>query len=399
MKILLIIPFFYPHVGGNEKYSEDLYANLKKQHPEVEIDVLCYNTNAVAAYEKYRDLNIYRIPCLNLLPDKFVLPHPIRLVQKLNELSKRNYNFVNTHTSFFDPTIWAWIYAKLIGAQSIFTGHTTSLASDKNFLINWPAKIIDWVWGKTFLRFYDLITVVSRASGEFHHKTFGVKNYQVIYGAVDTNFYSSTKSSSEREIFGTDWKLSSDDILISYVGRLIDMKGLKLFLEVIVEILNKLENKNKKIYFVLAGSGELKDQLSQQIKEKNLEKQIYLPGELDSSAVKNLLAATNIFVYPSYREGFPIALLEAGVSECCVIASNVGGINELIQDQKTGFLVIAKSEKSLKEALWRAINNEILRIQLGRNLKHLIEQRFTWSRVSEKYYQILKPQKLQRPCF
>jgi len=102
-KILVITPFFYPHIGGSERYMEELYLFLRKKHPEIDVDVLCYNTNKVSKKESYQGLNIYRIPCWNILPDQFSLPNPASLIQFL--FSERNsYDLIHCSTRFFDSS-------------------------------------------------------------------------------------------------------------------------------------------------------------------------------------------------------------------------------------------------------------------------------------------------------
>src|SRR5574341_697824 len=121
--ILIISPFFHPHMGGSQRYMEELAAHLVATYPNVHIDVLAYNTTKSASRQLHRGLTVYRIPCIQILKGQFVLPHPIALRNKLMKLSQKRYDAVWTHTRFFDTTWWAWAFAKLIGAKSIVTDH------------------------------------------------------------------------------------------------------------------------------------------------------------------------------------------------------------------------------------------------------------------------------------
>ena len=60
MRILLVLPFFYPHRGGSQKYAEELFAFIVKNHSNTQVDVLCYNTDKASAFEEYREFRIYR---------------------------------------------------------------------------------------------------------------------------------------------------------------------------------------------------------------------------------------------------------------------------------------------------------------------------------------------------
>jgi len=122
LKILLILPFFYPHRGGSQKYAEEIYAKMMINHPNVKVDVLAYNTDRGTEFEEYRGFRIYRIPCWNIIPARFALAKPWALIKKLNELAKNDYDYINTHIRFFDPTWWVWLYARKAHAKASSQG-------------------------------------------------------------------------------------------------------------------------------------------------------------------------------------------------------------------------------------------------------------------------------------
>ena len=80
IKILLISPYFAPHIGGSQRYMEELYVHLSEQFPHISVDVLTYNTTDSKTIEKYRGITIYRVPCWEILPGQFALPNPIKLI-------------------------------------------------------------------------------------------------------------------------------------------------------------------------------------------------------------------------------------------------------------------------------------------------------------------------------
>lgn len=378
MKILLIHPFFYPHIGGSQRYAEELSVALMKKHPEIKIDVLCYNTDRVVVHEISRGLKIYRVPSLTILPGQFVLPCPIRLILKLWHLSKNNYDLVWTHIRFFDPCWWGWIYAKLIKAKSIFTGHCASHPVHPNPLICWTAKMVDLTIAKFSLRFYDQIHVTNQAAGEFFSKILGVKKYHLVYGGVDTDFFLPQRLSPRR--------LLGEVVTISFVGRLIESKGVNLLYTAAKNLLKKYPH----LKFSFTGPGELKNELSHKINRDNSSNQISLLPPLNPLGVKDLLQKTDIFVHPSYHnEGLPNSILEAMACGCLVIATNVAGIKEIIQHKKNGLLISPKSLKSLTKALSWAITHPQEGKKMAQNARKLMVQKFDWEKIANEFYRLL----------
>ena len=94
----------------------------------------------------------------------------------------------------------------------------------------------------------------------------------------------------------------------------------------------------------------------------------------------------DIFIFPSYREGFPNAVLEACAMGLPVIASNINGCNEIIDDQKNGLLVEPKSVELLHKALLLLLNNSDLRSELAMQVRKDVVQNFK----SEKVWQAIK---------
>lgn len=383
LKILLILPFFYPHRGGSQKYAEEIFSTMIKNHPQVSVDVLCYNSDKSQSYEEYRGMRIYRIPCFTIIPQRFLLPNPFQLIKALIKLSKNKYDFVNTHIRFFDPTWWAWFYARLIGAKSIFTGHVANHPAHQNKIIETVAKIVDLTLGKVFLNFYDEVTFISKATERFFRKELGFKKpATIIYNSVDTDSFP-PKKLLNRVVPKLNKTISDDATVITFIGRLIWTKGVMILLESAIEILREKNN----VYFVFAGDGELKQTLIEKVEKLGLKSNMLITGELNYEEVKNLLAITNIFVNPSHHnEGLPTTLIEAGASECAVIATDNAGTNELITNGETGVLIKQKDKENLYKNLLDLIENKEEARKLAQNLKNRVQNEFDIKITSEKLY-------------
>ncbi|RJR16012.1 glycosyltransferase family 1 protein [Candidatus Microgenomates bacterium] len=387
MRILLITSFFYPHIGGSQRYMEELYAKLIASHSDTHVDVLAYNTDQAPKQETYKGLTIYRIPCWQIIPDRFNLPNPFALFVQLFKLARHKYDFVHTHLRFFDTTWWTWIYARLIGAKSIFTEHVATTPVHQSKLVEIVTAIVDATVARWTISKYNLITVTSQATQKFLQQKMGVKKpVTVVYGGVDTQFFNGTKKQSQ-SIPQSKKQIKSGDIIVSFVGRLIWTKGVTYVYEAIKKMHQHLP---ENVYFILAGGGELEESIKQQVSKDKLSDRVYLTGTLSTLQVKEVLSNTDIVVHPSHHnEGFPNVLLEAGAAECMVIATDNAGTNELITDKKTGLLIPQKDPQSIIDTiLWGLEHKQAIR-NMAKVLQKKVVQEFDWKQISEEYYLLL----------
>lgn len=356
-------PFFYPHVGGSELYMEDLYINLLRKHPDLSVDVLCYNTDNAPSIESYKHLRIYRLPCINILPGKYSIPNPISLWNFFN--THRDYDLIHTSTRFFDLSWWCLIFGKLTGKKVILTDHCADAPTHPNIFVRFLANFIDNLSGKLSLRLYTKVFVVSNATKIFLKQSFGIKS-KLLYAGVNIAFLNNRK------------KIQKDKLHIIYAGRMIAVKGvLELF-----DVASKIDG--VETYF--AGPGELVSMLQKKVIREKLPN-IHILGQVSKKKLANLFKQSDIFAYPSYHpEGIPMALLEAGVSGLAVIATNTGGVKEVIKDKQTGLLIDRKDKKALRLALEKLIRSQALRKKLGRNLLIYTNKTFNWNKTSEAFY-------------
>lgn len=364
MKILVITPYFYPHTGGSQQYMEDIYYFLAKKHPEISVDVLCYNTtNNAPSFERYRGFEIYRIPCFNILPNQFSLPHPIELIKFLYK--HRDFDILHLSTRFFDPSWWGPLYAKMLRKKVLLTDHCANFPIHKYKLITLLATIIDKGFSKFFLKFFDQVYSTNKAAQKFLKENFKIDS-KVIYGGVDTKTFKPKEVRIRKRL------------KIIFVGRMIDSKGARY----LFDIAKNLNAHN----FLFAGPGPLEFEFKKEIKIGSL-KHIKILGELNKKQVANLMASSDILVHPScHHEGFPNVLTEAGACKLAVIASDVGGTREIIIHKKSGILIKPQDEDDLNSSLQKLISDKRLRIHLANNLYQYMIKNFAWENLSEQLY-------------
>ncbi len=167
-----------------------------------------------------------------------------------------------------------------------------------------------------------------------------------------------------------------------YVGWLVGTKGLKeLF-----EACRLLVEQEISFHLTLCGDGPLREELEQELIDRQLEEQIAILGWVDKEALIEVLHRSDIFVLPTYSEGMPNALIEAMAAGLAVITTAVGGIPSLVDTEKNGLLVPPQDATALAAAMARLAADTGLVRQMGKiNLstiaqKHSLDR--AWPRVA-----------------
>jgi len=197
----------------------------------------------------------------------------------------------------------------------------------------------------------------------------------VIHNGVDLDEYKASRS-NEAEVFFPD--LTSIDMpKILFLSRLIGIKGIHVLMENIEKVLNRAD-----AHFIIAGSGRLD---SASGNKENVSHIGYVPHE----KTPYLYSLSDIFVLPSYHENCPLSLLEAMASGLAVVATDVGGIPEIVKDGDNG-IIVSNDPKELTEAIIDLANNPRLCSELGQRARETVENSFSWKQSAEKtasYYE------------
>ena len=127
------------------------------------------------------------------------------------------------------------------------------------------------------------------------------------------------------------------------------------------------------------GEGEERKNLEEIIKNNNLEDSIFLIGNVKNAS--SYLKAFDIFTLTSITEALPYAILEAGKAEAPIIASNVGGISEIIDDMRSGILLQPKKPKEISDAIEYFINYPDKKEIFSKLLKEKIDEEFSLDKM------------------
>ena len=140
------------------------------------------------------------------------------------------------------------------------------------------------------------------------------------------------------------------DRVILFVGRLDPAKGL----DELLQAFGKLAVEERRLHLVLAGEGRYDTRMQAFVRENQLSDRVWFAGPLQAEDVAAWMAAADVFCLPSYSEGCPNVVLEALSCGCPVVASDVGGIPEIVPTD-CGILVSPHHPEELTEALRKAL--------------------------------------------
>lgn len=190
-----------------------------------------------------------------------------------------------------------------------------------------------------------------RALKKFHAKT------TVHINGIGVELNKIENCVSDRHNIRVGIGIKDNEIVLVSVGELRELKNHKT----IIQAMAMLNNTN--IHYVIAGSGPLKDELENFAAELGLKDNVHLLGFCTN--VYEILKASDIFCFPSYREGMPVSLMEAMASGLPAVVSNVRGNMDLIIQNKGGFLYSPNDVNGFARGIEKLIQNPQLRSSMG----------------------------------
>ena len=233
-----------------------------------------------------------------------------------------------------------------------------------------------------FVSRHSKMVAVSNDIADFLEKTIGIcaKNIITIHNGVRIDRFRKDGSARNRirEMLG----LSDDQPLLGTVGNLYPVKG-HIYLIKATAIVKKTVPDVKT---VIAGRGELLDRLKGEVSGMGLEKNIEFLGFRED--IPQLLQAMDIFILPSLSEGTPLSILEAMASQKPVVATDVGGLSEIVENGETGFLVPREDPESLAEKILLVLEDKELAGKMALEARKKVEKKYDLNIMAKKYIDI-----------
>ena len=362
--------FIYNQIKSLKKfYSKELKIRILSPVP-YSPKVLTFFSTKWKNY--YRINQRWTINSLNIIYPRYVTPpsmifkkgfsHGLSAVLMKQSLTKFLKNLkshvIHVHTAI--PDCYAVLKLKRFHRLPVICHVRGSDIHTYPYLNKFNYRLVKWA-----LENSDLIISVSEALKKEIFKLGIRKNIQVVYNGVDLTSF--RKSDGERQSTRRILNIHKNDRVLLFVGSLIKEKGIDELLTAFKEI----KNKHNKVKLLIVGDGP---------KKRDIENSsdIILAGKIPHSKLPFYYNASDIFVFPTHKEGLPNVVLEALASELPVVTTYVGGIPEVVKSCHNGILIAPMDIKALVNALLYLIENPKIAKDMGRNGRDTVSRKFTW---------------------
>jgi len=208
---------------------------------------------------------------------------------------------------------------------------------------------------------------------------------------IDTAYFSPDQvSETQKETLRKELNLQPEDFVFIFVGRMVGDKGINELVDAFQNSKSKFQN--SKLILVGPFETELDPLQPQTLKEIETNPNILFVGF--QKDVRPYFAISHALVFPSYREGFPNVVMQAGAMGLPSIVSDINGCNEIIIEGKNGTIIPVKNSDAISEAMQKMIDDKSYYEQLKTNARPMIESRYeqkvVWNAILEEYHRLTK---------
>lgn len=377
MKIAMLVPYFFPHFGGTEKYVKDLSVELASRGHELTVISNNVPKEAGAPKEEIMDgVFVKRLDAANFI----YLPVSMQFNLKMLDGS----DIVHTHCP---PCGFTRAVRNRLKIPHVVTYHCDTTMSEKFFGMKMPGFVIKGIEGVTnayarmILPHVDAIitTTESYASTSPVMKNF--PHYAVPIGIHYELFDESRKKQGISEV-------TRDRKRVLFLGRLAANKGIDYLVRAIPIVLDAVSDAK----FLICGEGEEKPHIEAFIDRVGVRSHIEFRGKVKLDEMVELYSNSAMFVFPSINrlEAFGIVQLEAMSCSTPVIASNIPGVNNVMDVGKSGLLVEPRDVEGLAQAIIKILTNPQLADSMGRRGRELVETKYNWKTIGDQIENIYK---------
>lgn len=364
--------------GGAQRYVYNIAVNL----PESKYDVLVITGNGEILKNKLREKGVKSYEINSLKRDVSLISE----IKSFIKIFKIIYNEKPDVLHLNSPKASGLgsLVGKILGVKKIIqTVHGWSFNENRNYL----SKALIYIFSNITTLLCDRTIVIAKKEKIQALKMPFVKESKIILikNGIEKINYINKSIVREALLNRTNGKvrssINSKTMWLGTISELHKNKGL----DYIINALSKI--KSNFVFFII-GEGEERKNLEKLIRQKGLENRVFLVGFID---IANLyLKAFDVFTLTSRKEGLPYSILEAGGAGVCVLASNTGGIPDIIDNNRNGLLVNIGNEKEIQKDIEFLYTNINRRSELGKNLKQKIDKDFSIGDMLKKTFALYK---------
>lgn len=386
LNVALVCEEFPPFTfGGIGAACHDLAYALSRNG--VSTTVFCGKAKKLTIEKINENLNVIRLPCYDKAP-RFLWFQ----LQNLKSFSKlfRNYSVLHIINPEAGP-ITAYIakYLKLPLITSIHGIYIYPLVK------NIKSPLADWAFSDIGLSLFGLplhetsIKICLKLSNQVAVcNTSTVAELKSLYPWLDLKKVSVIPNGINFEAIPREDvnKNSVENHSIIFYGRLIRLKGVQYILAALANLKQEFPD----IKFHVFGDGPFRKKIDELVFALNLTDQVKLHGKIPRSELWKEISKAAVVVLPSLQEAQPIAMLEAMAFNKALIAFDYPFSRDIIRNMYNGILAKPADSENLTEMIRLVLNDEDLRINLGKNGRNYVEEKHNWDSLAKRYIQLYK---------
>ncbi len=364
-KILFVIT--KSNWGGAQKYVYDLATSLPKNL--YDIAVVFGGKGQLA--DKLSAAGVHTITVSSLQRDVTVLGDAQSLFQLLSIFKKEKPDIVHVNSSKVGG-LGAFAARALSVPCIIFTCHGWPFNEDRSLVSLAAIKFFSWL---TVVLSHKTICVSERDLADGRNMALVGHKMMLVHNGVRVPEF---KDVARGRGYMTELahakgvEIAPDDILIGAMGELHKNKGYEYLIEAFTELTMDYD---KPMKLIIMGEGEERAHLTDLIKKFRVEKQVALVGFVKDSPT--YLKAFDAFVLSSIKEGLPYVVIEAGFAGLPVVATNVGGVREIVTDMHSGILVQTRKPADISEGLHMMLTEREKASAFGKALEEKVRIEFS----------------------
>ena len=290
----------------------------------------------------------------------------------LGHLRERRIDILHCHC--YKSDLYGLILSRYHKMKLVTTAHGP-LASWQYFWAskNWRVRYLYDQLDLRLLKYFNQVILVSDTMRPIVSR-FGVSNDRLVWvkNAIDSQYF--RRSGRAADELRSQWSIPKDAPVVGAVGRLNGEKDYPNFLEAARQLLARVPA----AHFVIAGKGELDQELRRQAQQLGIDERVHFLGHFHD--VRALYELMDVYVLSSTREGLPNTVLEAMAMETPIVSTDVDGVREAVAGDSEAILVPARDSAALAGGIERMLGDEALRRLLVANARRRIENDFSFAR-------------------
>jgi glycogen(starch) synthase len=378
MKICMLTWEFPPRiVGGIARHCNGLARALADLGHEIHVFTLDFP--GAPDYEEVEGVRVYRTVT--------ELGHPNFLTWTLlfNHFLEKRMADVGRKVEFDVLHVHDWLttsagisFKHHTEKPLVITVHSTEIGRAQG-LHNPDSLAIDGIeWWATYEADRVVVTSGSMKGEVGNH--FGLPREKIDVIANGINLDKFQQSSVDKWAIRERYGVGSDERLVLCVGRLVPQKGIEYLIRAVPRIADRFPRSR----CVIVGEGWLRDHLEYVAGSTGHRWRISFTGFIPDSDLVALLKSADVLVVPSIYEPFGIVALEGMAAGVPVVASQVGGLAEVVEHDRTGIFVYARTPQSIAWGVNRVLSDSGHAEWLIKNAKETIQKAYSWEAIARK---------------